>query len=605
MANSVTTRLPESQSPEEFDWIRSSALELPPREQWRFASLRAMLALGDDEQDSRPLLLGADRTGALDLSLADLRRVAARADQWRRRQGYRRGDSLLLIRLPYSSEAPLAAAAVALMSLGLRVVLPMSFDRESLAEMARATACRAMLWCSVEVESTPHAQVRAADAMYRTVADELGLETFSLDGELDWHSPLSADGAESMPVAGAAEADEGLCDTDREVLVLSTSGSTGCPKLARYTEYSLLAVAEAWNVAGLMSESLTGGRSICPALSHSMGFRNVLNAIWNRQPTVLAQPEWLEEKPKQFVKLLERCRPQHITCGPALLGDLSLLASSVRRVREALSELQCVVSSGAADAAISRALPAGVRVANAFGMTEVQQALNTLLGSDKSVLGALGRPLPGVSVAVRYVDASQRLGRLFIRAPFKALGYVGRPDFGPWFETGDLVRVEGDDIVWVGRVDEDYLNTGLGAKVSMAELRAAYQRLQHETEAVLFVTSSSRSGVAAVAYVGDRDPANKQVHQQLLTAIASDHQQMADQQRDFALSYMAICVVGCVSGRPPRRGPGKVDRQGALAEQSELLAAIDDPANSHPQVFNVPAHGSDRPDWRRYAAGPS
>jgi acyl-coenzyme A synthetase/AMP-(fatty) acid ligase len=321
--------------------------------------------------------------------------------------------------------------------------------------------------------------------------------------------------------------------------------------------------------------------------------------VWNRQPTVLVQPEWLEDQPKKFVKLLERCPPQHITCGPALLADLSLLAASVRRVRDALTSLRCVVSSGANDAGIARVLPADVRVANAFGMTEVQQVMNTLLGPTTQARQALGRPLPGVEVGVRFTDSDQQVGRLLVSSPFAARGYVGSPDFDPWFDTGDLVQVEGDCLVWIGRADEDFLNTGLGVKVSLVELRAAYEKLHRVLEAVLFVSLPSRGSVAAVVYVGDSDPA---VHDQLLQAINDDHQKLADAQRHFALSYAAISVLGCVAGRPPRRGPGKIDHAAALAAQAELIAAMDDPASNHPQVVVVPTFGSDRPDWRRFAA---
>jgi acyl-coenzyme A synthetase/AMP-(fatty) acid ligase len=565
----------------------------------RYATFGKMLEADDPEQDRQPLLVGADHTGPLELTLADLRRTARRADQWCRQQGFAHGDSLLLVRRAHSSEVPLAAAVVALMSLGMRVVLPMSFDRTALGDIAEATGCRAMLWCAGDVETTSHAQVRGADVMFRAVADERGLATFSLDGELGWHLSTMADDSEPSRVT------EYTIDPEREVLVLSTSGSTGRPKLVRYTEAALLRVAEAWNAAGLMSEALTGGRSLCPTLSHSMGLRNVLHAIWNRQPTVLAQPEWLEEQPKKFVKLLERCPPQHVTCGPALLADLGLLANNVRRIREALTSLRCVVSSGAADADIERVLPEGVRVANAFGMTEVQQVLNTLVGPPTEVRCALGRPLPGVTVAVRYVDAAKRIGRLFVASPFAAKGYVGAPDFGAWFDTGDLVRVEGDDLVWIGRADEDFLNTGLGIKVSMAELRSAYEQLQRETEAVLFVALPSRGGVGAVVYVSERNPAAEDVHHQLLEAVASDHQKMAEVQRQFALNYTAISVIGCVRGRPPKRGPGKIDREQALSEQAELLAAMDDPTTDHPQIVSVSQHGSDRPDWRRYTSGNS
>lgn len=588
--------VPGTDSQVPFDWVLRSALQIPPRSQWRFKSFAEMLFEEDPKLDARKLLIGADHHGPLELALADLRSTARKAATWCAEQEYSQGDSLLLARLPHSSEVPLAAAAIALMSIGFRVVMPMSFDRHSLADMARQSDCRAMLWCADLAEHTSNEQVQRADAMFRAVASEVGIPTFSLDSELNWH--LSA---ESEPCPSTSP----LAETkvaEREVLVLSTSGSTGQPKLARYTDFALLKVAEAWQAAGLMSESLTGGRSLCPAVSHSMGFRNVLHAVWNRQPTLLAQTEWLEEKPKQYVKLLERCPPQHITCGPAYLGDLGLLASSIERVRKALSSLQVVVSSGASAVEIQRKLPSGIRIANAFGMTELQQVLNTLLTSASSVRGALGRPLPEVAVAVHYLKPTEKVGRLFISAPFASRGYLGQPNFGEWFETGDLVRVEGEDLIWVGRRDDDFLNTGHGVKVSLAELRGHYHHLQNLAEAVVFTSLPSRGGLGAIVYLGRAQPQDTQVHDSILTAIETDHRLMADRNRDFALEYMSLSAVGCVAGRPPKRGPGKVDGEEALRQQAELLAVLDDPLADHPWVINVPPFGSDRPDWRRFAA---
>ena len=597
LSSSKNKPLEEAHASElEFDWVLRSPLELPPPEEWRFRSLSAMLQEDDPQLDKRPLLIGADHTGSLEVSLAVIRHATLQAQEWCEQQGHAPDDSLLLVRLPHSSEVPLATAAIALMSLGIRVVLPMSFDQGALAAMAKAADCRAMLWCGELAANTSNEQVLKADQMFRAVAEEVGVPTFSLDGDLNWHL-FEGTGNAALP-----RIDKEM-SLGREVLVLSTSGSTGQPKLARYTDAALLKVAEAWNAAGLMADSLTGGRSICPAVSHSMGFRSVLHAVWNRQATLLVQTEWLEEKPKQYVKLLERCKPQHVTCGPAYLGDLGLLASSIERVRNALGSLEVVVSSGAADVDIRRVLPEGVRVANAFGMTEVQQALNTLLGPTNAVRGALGRPLPGVEVAVRYDGTRSRVGRLYISAPFASVGYLDSPDFGDWFETGDLVRVEGDDLVWTGRVDEDYLNTGQGVKVSLAELRANYQQFQRETEAAIFAALPNRGGVGALAYLGHRDPQDMDIHRRLRECIEEDHRQMADDSRDFALEYMAISAVGCVFGRPPMRGPGKIDRRQSLEMQEELLAAMDDPSADHPQVINLPPFGSDRPDWRRFASG--
>lgn len=579
--------------PEKFDWQISSPLKIPPQQEWRFQSIAEMLTPANQQEANQPVFLGADKNGSLNLSLHQLQRAAANALAWCKQQGISAGDSMLLLRAPQSSEVPLAATALALMSLGIRVVLPMSFDRNALKNMLTATESRAMLWCTSELDKNTSDSIVPSDTMFREVAEELDLPVHSIDEDLCWYQ------VENNVTCQTPSHPESL---NREVLVLSTSGSTGNPKLVRYTEEALLKVAEAWNQAGLMSAELTGGRSICPALAHSMGFRSVFHAVWNRQPTLLAQTELIEENPKQYVTLLENCQPEHVTCGPALLGDLALLSGTIKRMKQALGSLRCVVSSGAAAIALEEALPENVRIANAFGMTELQQAMNTLLSPEIKAKGSLGSPLPGVSVAVQLTDPVKKIGKLFVSAPFAAKGYVGQSDFGPWFETGDLVRIEGEELVWVGRTQEDFLNTGQGVKVSLADLQQTYSQLAAATEAIVFVELSKLGGVGALVFVGESDPANSALHKVLLEAITVDHKRLAERQQDFELQYMTLVRVGVIQGRPPKRGPGKIDSTSAVRQQEPLLSEMNCVDPNHPHVVTVPAFGSDRPDWRRYAS---
>src|SRR5438270_572343 len=105
-----------------FDWIAESPIPLPPPEQFRFRSLAEMLGrVNDDAEWDRLILVGpvGDRDAAL--TLADLAAEAGRAARWCADAGIGPGDSVALLRLPGTSEVPLAARLLGLMAHGVRV----------------------------------------------------------------------------------------------------------------------------------------------------------------------------------------------------------------------------------------------------------------------------------------------------------------------------------------------------------------------------------------------------------------------------------------------------------------------------------------------------
>jgi long-subunit acyl-CoA synthetase (AMP-forming) len=221
-------------------------------------------------------------------------------------------------------------------------------------------------------------------------------------------------------------------------------------------------------------------------------------------------------------------------------------------------------------------------------MTEVQQVANTLVGPPSPIPGSLGSALPGVSMGVRFSDTENRTGRFFVRSPFAASGYVGQPDFGSWFDTGDIVRNEGKELRWVARAEEDFFNTGLGIKVSDQELRQTYSDLENSVENLVFCGTTRRAGIVALVFVGEEDPTDSVLHQRLQATIYSSHARLADSGRDLDLRCRTLSAVACVAGRPPFRGPGKVDRRRTVRAQSHLLSAMEDPGSDHPQVMHVP-----------------
>ncbi len=531
-----------------FDHVVHAALDLPPP---RFRSLAELLFADGDP--AAVVLVGPVGHREVRVTLGDLRRAAHRAGAWVREAGLAAGDTVVLLRLPRTPEIPLAVAFLALAVQGLRVVLPMTFDASSLPALLDGAS--AAMWC-------------ADDATAREACAALGVRAFSVIDDLRL--------GEAAP-----EAPLPALDPEREALVLTTSGSLGEPRLLAYTEAALLRVGAAWEAAGLMDPARTGGPSLCPLLSHSMGVRNVLHAVWNRRPTLLLPPEWLHERPAEAARYLLAHPPAHLTGGPALLRALAEYARVDPDLRaHVVPRLRCLVSSGAGfDPALAALFPEAV-VANAFGTTETQQVLSTLLGGAP---GSLGRPLPGVSVAVAYVDETRAIGRLFVRSPFGARRYVGGTALPEWLETGDLARCEGDDLFHVGRADADFLKSGLGLKVPLAGLEGAGLP---GLEALVCFEAPARDGLVAVAFVGERDPGDAALQADVREAIAARREHAPQ----GPLSELRAVVLA--AGRPPLRGPGKLDRERVRREHADRLAAVSEARPRVPrECLEVPPAG--------------
>lgn len=102
----------------------------------------------------------------------------------------------------------------------------------------------------------------------------------------------------------------------------------------------------------------------------------------------------------------------------------------------------------------------GVRVLEGYGATETSPgiAANSLLDSKQ---GTAGRLLPGIDYRLHPVEGVEKGGRLHVSGPNVMLGYlkVDRPgviqppateEEGPgWYDTGDVVDVDGDGYVTV------------------------------------------------------------------------------------------------------------------------------------------------------------
>jgi acyl-[acyl-carrier-protein]-phospholipid O-acyltransferase/long-chain-fatty-acid--[acyl-carrier-protein] ligase len=97
----------------------------------------------------------------------------------------------------------------------------------------------------------------------------------------------------------------------------------------------------------------------------------------------------------------------------------------------------------------------GVRLYEGYGVTEGSPilAVNSPL---RSKIGSVGQFLPGLKARLEPVPGLAKGGRLFVKGPNVALGYLrpGNPDqIDPpkdgWHDTGDVVEVDSEGYVWI------------------------------------------------------------------------------------------------------------------------------------------------------------
>ncbi len=254
-------------------------------------------------------------------------------------------------------------------------------------------------------------------------------------------------------------------------VVLSTSGTTGVPKVIRLDEAQLLHTASAVaghldlapsdrgfnalplfhinaEVVGLLATLVSGATIVLDGRFHRLGF-------------------WAE---------MARHRVTWINAVPAILARLAVLEegervpAGIRFARSASAPLAVPVLER-----FERST--GIPVVETYGMTEAasQITANPLHGPRKP--GSVGPP---VAAEVRVVTGDRaparhgEIGSVEIRGPgvigaYVSSGYDARVDAEGWLETGDLGHLDDDGYLFLAGRADDVINRG-GEKIYPREV---------------------------------------------------------------------------------------------------------------------------------------
>jgi long-chain acyl-CoA synthetase len=331
----------------------------------------------------------------------------------------------------------------------------------------------------------------------------------------DADAALRLDESSAATFAGAASGADPRCDRGGEHLaaLLFTSGTSGRMKGAMLSARALLANLD--QLAAVEPPLLTADDVLLVPLplTHIFGLNAGLGMAL-RVGASLVLTEHFDPAASLAVMAAEGVT--------AVLGVPSEYAAWLAQpgLAEGFGSVRFAMSGSAtlARGVVDGFAAAGVTVHDGYGLTEAAPvvAINAQgAGREQPINGAVGRPLPGVTVELR--DADNALvddgdpGRLFVRGANLFSGYwpdgADGPDADGWFGTGDIALADAaGELHLVGRSTDTVIVNGFNVYPA-------------EVEAVL----AADARVAEVAVVGVPDPATGEaVHAYVVPAPGAE-----------------------------------------------------------------------------------
>ncbi len=280
-----------------------------------------------------------------------------------------------------------------------------------------------------------------------------------------------------------------------------TSGSSGPPKPFARSEASWARSFEVDRaVFGLAATDVVAAAS---PIRHSLGLYGVLSSLAAGAEALLANPS---PSPRAFLELMRRRRATILTATPAQILLLARAASAAP-----VPSLRLILSGGAAlqpaqEEEIAAAFPSAA-IAPYYGASELSYVAMRRPG-EAAPAGSVGRPAPGVSVAILDADGAPRpagsTGRITVESPFAAAGYLGPdgltplPLLGAGVFLGDLGRLDADGFLFIdGRADRMIVVSG--RNVAPERVEAALEAHPAVAAAAVFGLPDGVRGARLVA----------------------------------------------------------------------------------------------------------
>lgn len=451
------------------------------------------------------------------ISLKKLRFIISQLYEEFQKKEIKQGDTVLLTTLSVNNLLLIHIMFIALSSYGVRVLLPMFVETNLLNEWFNSTKCNAVILSKKEILSMKHCEKQKKiinEICNKAEANNLTICDLSEDFSIE--SYFSTSKSEDFEIHDKSLIHKIMKETHHstEAVIFTTSGSTGKSKLILYEQGAFINNCMSWQESEMFESDKMGGRSFIDIFPHTISTRAFFNALWTGFPICMIISEWIKQKPEKILPLLIKMKPETLTMGPSSFEMILEFINLVPEIKElAFSDLKKVVSTGAPfDRKIAEKMDRimGLCLHNAYGTTETQQVLTTVLNNEKNIDQnniSLGKPFLGVSIGLEKFD--NETYKLFIKSPFgcKEIIKNGTITHSEFFYTGDIVKMtENNKLIYVGREQTDFFKSGYGMKIPIIQLKKYYQELHENIEYIEFfpfATFNYSLGIAALIIISD------------------------------------------------------------------------------------------------------
>ncbi|MCB1501256.1 MAG: AMP-binding protein [Bauldia sp.] len=431
--------------------IRDFRWNIPPR----FNIATACIDRWAAAEPERPALVRRADGHTETVSYGTLRRDSERLAHALIRLGIGRGDRVAVL-LPQAAETVVAHMAVYRLG-GVVVPLAALFGEEALRVRVAASGAKAAI---------TDAGGAAKLAALRGDAPGLG-PLISVDGPngavLGWHDTLATVEAAPFPTADTGP--------DDPALMIFTSGTTGPPKGAVHGHRVLAGHLPGFSFTHDFAAGASHRFWTPSDWAWAGGLLNaLLPSLYFGIPVVFGP--FRRFQPEEALALMAETAVTNAFLPPTAI-KMMRAAAEPRRHRLALRTIGAAgerLGSAAYDWAKDAV---GIAINEFYGQTECNYVLGASAALGVTRAGAIGKPVPGHSVAV--IDAEGRAvpsgeqGEIAICRPDPAmfLGYLDQPEAtrdkfrGDWMLTGDRAVTDEDGYVhFVGRDDDIIISAG-------------------------------------------------------------------------------------------------------------------------------------------------